>query len=99
MSDTETFDVIVVGAGPAGENVAGRVVDGGLTAVIVERELVGGECSYWGCMPSKVLIRPGAAIAAARRVPGVTIGELDVGAVFATRNSITSNWDDSGAVR
>lgn len=69
MSDE--FDVIVVGAGPAGENAAGRCADGGLAVAMVERELVGGECSYWGCIPSKTLIRPGDVLAAARRVPGV----------------------------
>ena len=66
----EEFDVIVIGAGPAGEVIAGRCADGGLRVALVERELVGGECSYWGCVPSKTLIRPGDVIAAARRVPG-----------------------------
>jgi dihydrolipoamide dehydrogenase len=98
MSEFDNFDVIVIGAGPAGENVAGRVTGGGLTAAIVERELVGGECSYWGCMPSKVLIRPGDVIAAAQRVPGVSTGPLDVAAVFARRDEITSNWDDTTSV-
>lgn len=98
MSESDNFDVIVIGAGPAGENVAGRVTGGGLTAAIVERELVGGECSYWGCMPSKVLIRPGDVIAAAQRVPGVSTGPLDVAAVFARRDEITSNWDDTTSV-
>jgi pyruvate/2-oxoglutarate dehydrogenase complex dihydrolipoamide dehydrogenase (E3) component len=64
----DTFDVIVIGAGPAGETAAGRCADGGLSVAIVERELVGGECSYWGCIPSKTLIRPGDVLAAARRV-------------------------------
>ena len=59
------YDVIVIGAGAVGENVADRAVQGGLTAVIVETELVGGECSYWACMPSKALLRSGAALRAA----------------------------------
>ena len=61
---TDEFDVIVIGAGPAGEAVAGRCADAGSAVAIVERELVGGECSYWGCIPSKTLIRPGDVLAA-----------------------------------
>src|SRR6266568_5915028 len=98
---SDQFDVIVIGAGPAGENVAGRVADGGLSVVIVERELVGGECSYWGCMPSKTLIRPGDVLAAARRVPGAAsavTGGVDAHAALARRDWMTSDWDDSGAV-
>jgi dihydrolipoamide dehydrogenase len=87
-------DVVVVGAGPAGENAAGRCAQGGLRVAIVERELVGGECSYWGCMPSKVLIRPGDVRAAARRVPGVAVGGLDVAAVLARRDEATGSWHD-----
>ncbi len=101
MTTTE-FDVIVIGAGPAGENVAGRCADGGLTTAIVERELVGGECSYWGCIPSKALLRPGDVIAAARRVPGAAAavtGEVDVAAALAQRDYMTSNWDDTGALK
>ena len=64
------YDAIVIGAGPAGENAAGRCADGGLSVALVERELVGGECSFWACIPSKTLIRPGDVLAAARRVPG-----------------------------
>jgi pyruvate/2-oxoglutarate dehydrogenase complex dihydrolipoamide dehydrogenase (E3) component len=95
------FDVIVIGAGPAGENAAGRVAAGGLSTALVERELIGGECSYWGCIPSKTLIRPGDVIAAARRVPGAAeavTGKIDVPAALAQRDYMTSNWDDTGQV-
>ena len=96
-----TYDVIVLGGGPAGENAADYAVRGGLTAVMVEAELVGGECSYWACMPSKALLRPGSALEAARRVRGAeeaVTGGLDVEAVFARRNSFTSDWKDQGQV-
>src|SRR5271165_1981693 len=68
--DKLSYDVIVIGAGPTGENVADRAVKGGLTAAIIESELVGGECSYWACMPSKALLRPGIALEDARNVSG-----------------------------
>jgi dihydrolipoamide dehydrogenase len=99
--DVDEFDVVVIGAGPAGENVAGRCAAGGLSTVIVERELVGGECSYWGCIPSKTLARSGDVIAAARRVPGAAAavtGQIDVAAALARRDYMTSNWDDAGAL-
>src|ERR1700750_1699271 len=81
----ETYDVVVIGAGPTGENVADRAVRGGLSAVIVESELVGGECSYWACMPSKALLRPAAAVAEAKAVLGVTGARLEPGDVFKRR--------------
>jgi pyruvate/2-oxoglutarate dehydrogenase complex dihydrolipoamide dehydrogenase (E3) component len=101
MSVDVLFDVVVIGAGPAGEVVAGRCADGGLSVAIVERELVGGECSYWGCIPSKVLVRPGDVVAAARRVPGAApavTGEIDAAATFALRDRFTGNWDDTGSL-
>ena len=95
----ETFDVVVIGGGPVGENAADRASRTGLSVVLVEAELVGGECSYWACMPSKTLLRPGAARAALRDVPGAgEPGPIDVAAVLAWRNKVTSDWDDGGQV-
>jgi pyruvate/2-oxoglutarate dehydrogenase complex dihydrolipoamide dehydrogenase (E3) component len=96
------YDLIVLGAGVAGENVADRAVQGGLTTALIEHELVGGECSYWACMPSKALLRSAQALRAARQVAGAAqavTGELDVQAVLARRDSFTSNWSDEGQVR
>ena len=97
-----TYDVVVLGAGPTGENVADRAHAAGLSAVIVESELVGGECSYWACMPSKALLRPVTARSEASRVPGIdnaVSGPLDAAAVLAHRNTFTSHWKDDGQVR
>ncbi len=96
-----TYDVVVIGAGPVGENVADRVVQGGLSVAIVERELVGGECSYWACMPTKALLRSAAALRAVKRLPGAreaVTGELDVAAVLRRRDAFASNWQDDGQV-
>ncbi|MEU0036690.1 MULTISPECIES: NAD(P)/FAD-dependent oxidoreductase [unclassified Streptomyces] len=103
MTETESiaYDVVVLGAGPVGENVADRARAAGLSAAIVENELVGGECSYWACMPSKALLRPAIARADARRVPGLSgavQGPLDAPAVLAHRDYYTSNWKDDGQV-
>jgi dihydrolipoamide dehydrogenase len=100
MTDTE-FDLIVIGAGAVAENVADRAVQGGLTAALIESELVGGECSYWACMPSKALLRSGIALRAAQNVGGTkeaVTGDLDIAATLARRDSFTSNWDDQGQV-
>ena len=97
--ETATYDVIVIGAGPVGENVADRVVQGGLSAAIIERELVGGECSYWACMPTKALLRSASALRAARHLPGAreaVTGDLEVAAVLRRRDSFAANWQDSG---
>lgn len=96
MAD-ETFDVVVIGGGPVGENAAGRVVQGGLSAALVEHERYGGECSYWACMPSKALLRPGNLLSAAKRVPGLGVADrVDPAAVFARRDAFAAHWDDSG---
>jgi pyruvate/2-oxoglutarate dehydrogenase complex dihydrolipoamide dehydrogenase (E3) component len=95
------FDVIVIGAGPTGENVADRAVKGGLTAAIVESNLAGGECSYSACIPSKVLLRSGVALEAARRVNGAKqaiTGSLDASAVLARRTLFTESWKDDSQV-
>ncbi|MEO7005987.1 MAG: NAD(P)/FAD-dependent oxidoreductase [Terrimesophilobacter sp.] len=92
------YDVIVIGGGAVGENVAERTVVGGLRTVIVEADLVGGDCSYWACMPSKALLRSGIALRAAQSVRGAreaATGALDVPAVLARRNSFTHHWNDA----
>src|SRR5947209_19053668 len=92
------FDVVVIGAGPAGEVLAGRLSQRGSKRVaIVERELIGGECSFYACMPSKALLRPAEALTEVRRVPGAreaVTGKLDVEAVLARRDRVIHNLDD-----
>ncbi len=101
-TEVEAYDVVVVGGGPAGENVVERCTADGLTVAVVERELLGGECSYWACIPSKVLLRPGEVLAAARRVPGAReaiSGPIDVAATLARRDEIVGDWDDAGQAK
>ena len=95
------FDVVVLGAGPAGEVCAGRVANGGLEVAVVEGHLLGGECSYYACMPSKSLLRPAELLAEVKRVPGATeaaSGDLDVASALARRDEVIHDLDDSSHV-
>lgn len=95
------YDLIVIGAGPVGENVADRATQGGLSVVVVESELVGGECSYWACIPSKAMLRPGAVLRAASRVKGAAeavTGRVDVAATLVRRDELVHHWDDTSQV-
>jgi dihydrolipoamide dehydrogenase len=92
----EKFDVILLGMGPGGEAAAGRLIKGGKEVAVVEKELIGGECAYWACIPSKTLLRPPEAKSGARRTFGTTTPTLEMNELFDYRDSMIRNLDDSG---